>query len=112
MSALPTAIFPMASMYSAACEVNADTINHLIKFRMMNLLGLYDSMSDASIHTDRGRLDLCRDERAVNQVFHIYRLFQYPGFQSHIVNLLQIFVGRREHPVADAVWRLGQHVAH
>src|SRR5262249_47592009 len=64
------------------------------------------------IYVDCRRLDLSGNERAINQIFHFYRLFQYPCLQSHVVNLLQILVGRREHPVADAVGRLGQHVAH
>src|SRR5262245_60503393 len=64
------------------------------------------------IYADCRRLDLRRNERAVNQIFHLDRLFQYPGLQSHVVNLLQIFISGREHPIADAVGRLGQHVAH
>src|SRR2546427_8290267 len=64
------------------------------------------------IYADCRRLDLRRNERAVNQVFHLDRLIQYPGLQRHIVNLPHLFIGRREHPVTDAIGRLGQHVAH
>jgi hypothetical protein len=56
---------------------------------------------------DFNRTNLPGNETAVDQVRHDDGRLQYPLFDRHVVNLLQIFIRGREHRITDAIRRLG-----
>src|SRR5882724_7683125 len=57
------------------------------------------------------RLDVEWNKLSINQVLHGDWSFKNSHFDRHVIDSLQVFISWRQHSIAYAIRRLGQHIA-